>query len=96
MNRLTPLFACTLAITVFGASRAWAEATEFRLSKDGIGPISITLDIDIEGRNAILNASARNDTGLPITSARFYSPRVTRKAVISNCGRPRHGNQVKV
>jgi hypothetical protein len=53
------------------AASIGAQSTEFRLSKDGVGPIDIAIGVDVEGRNTTLNASARNDTGVAITSARF-------------------------
>jgi hypothetical protein len=62
-----------LALTCSGAldlSLA-AASNEFRLTKDGVGPIVIVTDIKITGKEALLKASARNDSGQPIRFAKF-------------------------
>jgi hypothetical protein len=50
---------------------SWASPTDFLLAKDGFGPIFMTIDINVTGDMAELNASARNDSGQPIRFAKF-------------------------
>jgi hypothetical protein len=60
-----------------GVMNGFAE--EHRLTKDGIGPIVISTDIDVNGKDAVLHASARNDSGQVIAYARFCIQRESEK-----------------
>jgi hypothetical protein len=59
------LFICTPQSFVMCAP------TEFQLSKDGVGPVVVNVEVTINGREAQLKASARNDSGQPIRHAKF-------------------------
>ena len=58
-----------------------ATADEFQLSKDGIGPINVSMEVHVRNAKdnltafprqvAELTASARNDSGQPIRYAKF-------------------------
>ena len=62
--RLVPL---TLALLTL----AGAQATEFKLSKDGVGPIVMETNVEIKGESAEFTGTARNDSGVPIQTAMF-------------------------
>ena len=58
-----------------------AKASEFRLSADGVGPIVVSMKVNVRdakqrltafpGKIAELTAQARNESGMPIYRARF-------------------------
>jgi hypothetical protein len=50
---------------------SWASTTDFLLARDGVGPIFMTIDINVTGDTAEMKASARNDSGQPIHFAKF-------------------------
>ena len=54
---------CYLTIGGFLLEISWASPTDFLLAKDGFGPIFMTIDINVTGDMAELQASARNDSG---------------------------------
>jgi hypothetical protein len=60
-----------------GVMNGFAE--EHRLTKDGVGPIVISTDIEMNGKEAELHASARNDSGEVIAYARFCIQRESEK-----------------
>src|SRR5437763_1918668 len=62
------LLICTIAFLVNTSALA---ANEFRLNKDGVGPIVIVAEVSVQGRDAQLKASARNDSGQPLRFAKF-------------------------
>jgi hypothetical protein len=61
----------TLALLLALIIASTAFADDFRLNKDGIGPIMVSIKIDAKGSDAELNASARNESGQLITSAKL-------------------------
>jgi hypothetical protein len=70
-----------LLILLFVFDSVPATANEFRLSKDDVGPIVISMKVDVRNAKeeltafphkvAELTASARNDSGQPIRYAKF-------------------------
>jgi hypothetical protein len=56
------------------------SAEDLRLSKNGVGPVSISTQISVKKGKAHIVASARNESGRPIRSARFTLRSTTRSS----------------
>src|SRR3989442_2811300 len=70
-----------LLILLVSIKPIFATADEFQLTKDGIGPINVSMEVHVRNAKdnltafprqvAELTASARNDSGQPIRYAKF-------------------------
>src|SRR5262249_37739945 len=46
-------------------------AEEHKLSKDGVGPIVLSTTVQVDGKNAVLRVSGRNEAGESIAYVKF-------------------------
>jgi hypothetical protein len=69
LNAITIRFCILMLVGVLTGTLP--PPNEFRLTKDGVGPLVLVTEVVVNGRDAQLKASARNDSGQPIRYAKF-------------------------